>query len=79
MCKKHYIIETEDKEVHDEHRENEDHEDEDDIQAEILPIYNNGSSGQDYGVLIDVQCNGVLLLCKPGRNREIDKDTCVFK
>ena len=63
LCKKHFIIETKEP-------------DQDDIQTDIVPLYNEGSSG-DYGGFHD--CTGVGLLCKAPDTDTIVEDGCIFK
>ena len=62
LCKKHFIIETKES-------------DQDDIKTDIVPLYNEGSSG-DYGGFYD--CTGVGLLCKAPDTDTI-VDSCIFK
>ena len=77
LCKKHFIIETQDKENHENHEDHEDHEENDDIEAEIVPIYTNWTSG-DYSLSVSRDCRGVALTCKVRGRSVIEKDTCIF-
>ena len=63
LCKKHFIIETKEP-------------DQDDIQTDIVPLYNEGSSG-DYGGFYD--CAGALTVrCYDTRNSTIMENSCTF-
>ena len=69
ICKSNYVIETEDK--------GDRSEDHDDIQTDIIPIYNDSSRSGDYSNLRS-NCVGTLLVCKAKRKEKIDEDTCFF-
>ena len=77
LCKKHFIIETENKEDNVEHEDHEEHEEHDDIEAEIVPIYTNRTSG-DYSLSVSRDCRGVALKCKVRGSSVIEEDTCIF-
>ena len=69
ICKRNNMIETED---------NGDlSEDHDDIQTDIIPIYNDSSSSGDYSNLRS-NCVGTVLVCKAKRKERITEGTCIF-
>ena len=69
VCKSNSRIETEDK--------GDLSEDHDDIQSDIIAIYNDSIRSGDYSNLRS-NCVGTLLVCKAKRKEKIDEDTCFF-
>ena len=69
VCKSNSRTETEDK--------GDRSEDLDDIQTDIIHIYNDSSRSGDYSNLLR-NCVGTLLVCKAKRKEIINEDTCIF-